>query len=412
MKKAKVGGDAQAGFLPPREALEKFGRLVRAALKEGASAIHAGHVFDEATQRSGARLCFRVGVGLKEVRSLTDAEFAELLAQAKQMSDLDLAERRMPQDGRMMLGIDGKRIDLLVSTAPCVLGEQLCMRIFEHAEIGGGVAMLGLSEEAAATVRGWCRRSHGLVLLAGPGFPTHSGTLYALVGEARDGCRVVTVEDPVESVLAGVQQVQVEPRLGLTAARAIRAAMRQDPDVLAIAGIGDRECATLAVQAARAGHLVLAGVGGLDAADALAELVSAGVDPRLLSQALVGVLAWDQMSGLCGKCREPYAPHADELAGLGPHADRLRGRAFRARGCASCAEGRAGTVRLYEALAADAGVRRAVCDGCSAETLRAEAGANTLAALACASAAAGEIGLEDAVRLCARTEGRRAPAVR
>ncbi len=395
--------------LPPREALEKFGRLVREALKEGASAIHVGNEFDETTQRSVPRLHFRVGRELREMRRLSEPEYADLLARAKQMSDLDLAERRLPQDGRMMLGIDGKRIDLLVSTMPCVLGEHLCLRLFEHAQLAGGVAELDLPAGASATVRAWCRRPYGLVLVAGPAFPMHGGVYYSLLAEARGGRQVVTVEDPVESVLAGVHQVQVEPRFGFTMARAIRAAMRQDPDVLAIADLRDPETAALAADAALAGHLVLARTPGLDAADALASL-AALVDGRRLAQALAGALAWDQLPRLCPSCRESYAPAPDRLAELGPRAAVLGGRAHRALGCSSCSAGRAGMIRVYEVLEGDDAVRGALRGGGSAAAIRAAAGdAHSLSREACVKASAGEADLGDVLRLCARIDAHLGP---
>lgn len=278
---------AVAGALPSTEALQRFGRVVGLAMKEGASAIHVGPVFDVAMQRSVPRLSLRVGGELSERERLSDEDYRELLSRTKQMADLDLAEQRLPQDGRMMLSIGGKSVDLLVNTAPTVLGERICLRLCEHKERPAGFSGLGLSEKVEATVRGWLGGGRGLVLLCGAACQGREA-LYALLAEARG--HVASVEDPVESVLPGVDQVQADPRIGLTAARAIRAAMRQDLDVLGIGELRGPEETDLAVEAALAGRLVIAQVAAADAAGAVARVTSRVFDPAAFKRAFVGVL--------------------------------------------------------------------------------------------------------------------------
>ncbi len=287
-RKSKKAEPAVAGTIPSREAMQRFGRVVGLALKEGASAIHVGPVFDEATQRSVPRLALRVGGELSERERLSDEDYRELLSRTKQMADLDLAEQRLPQDGRMMLSIGGKSVDLLVNTTPTVLGERLCLRLCEQRARPSGLAGLGIAGKVEATVRGWCGRGSGLVLLCGTAFRGREA-LYALLAEARG--HVASVEDPVESVLPGVDQVQVDPRLGLTAARALRAALRQDVDVLGIGELRGPEEADLAVEAALAGRLVLAQVSAADATAAIARVTSWVFDQAGFSRALLGVLA-------------------------------------------------------------------------------------------------------------------------
>ncbi len=284
---ARKAEPAVAGELPSPEAMQRFGRVVALALKEGASAIHVGPGFDEATQRSVPRLALRVGGELRERERLSEEDYRELLSRTKQMADLDMAEQRLPQDGRMMLTIGGRSVDLLVSTAPTVLGERLCLRVREPGERPSGLAGLGLTGGVEAAVRRWCAGGRGLVLLCGPASPGREA-LYGLLAEARG--HVASVEDPVESVLPGVDQVQVDPRIGLTAARAIRAAMRQDVDVLGIGELRGPEEADVAVEAALAGRLVFAQVAAADAAVAVARMSSWVFDKAAFSRALVGVL--------------------------------------------------------------------------------------------------------------------------
>ncbi len=285
---------AVAGTLPSAEAMKRFGRVVGLALKEGASAVHVGPVFDEATQRSVPRLALRVRGELSERERLSDEDYRELLSRTKQMADLDLAEQRLPQDGRMMLSIGGKSVDLLVNTAPTVLGERLCLRLSGHGERPAGLAGLGIAGEALAAVRRWLGVGRGLVLVCGTAFRGRE-VLYALLAEARG--HVASVEDPVESVLPGVDQIQADHRIGLTAARAIRAALRQDVDALGIGELRGPEEADLAVEAALAGRLVIAQVAAADAEAARARVTSWAFDQAALSRALLGVLASTREDG-------------------------------------------------------------------------------------------------------------------
>ncbi|MBI2920862.1 MAG: Flp pilus assembly complex ATPase component TadA [Planctomycetes bacterium] len=341
---ARLGENRPIKGLPPPRAMRRFGELVARAAREGASAIHVASVFDEKSQVSVPQLRLRVGGALGRPERLSDADYREVLSRTKQLSGLDLAEQKLPQEGRMMLELGGKRLDVQASFAPCVLGERLALRIFAHAE-PRGLGDLKLPDEDA--VRRWCRGPRGLVVLSGPALPEN--VLYALLAEARDGRQVATVEDPVESVLAGADQIQVEPRLGLTFPRALRAALRQEPDVLGLGDVSDGETARLAVEAALAGKLVFARVAAPDTSAALDRLAALGVDARLLSQALAGALAWKSVGRLCRRCRRQYEPTAAELVPFGDDADILRGLAYRAVGCRRCHGGYDGAITLWEA---------------------------------------------------------------
>lgn len=281
---------AQAGVLPPPDALARFGRLVGLAVKEGATAIHVGPVFDEETQRSVPRLALRVGGSLTERERLGDDDYRDLLARVRQMADLDLAEQRLPQEGRMMLSLGGKEVDLLVNLSPTALGERLCLRILAPGERRPELSDV-LPREALDAARRWLARPWGLVVLCGAPAVAHRGLYYAVLAEARSRGHVASVEDAVESTLSGVTQIQTDRRIGLTPARAIRAAMRQDPNVLGIGDLREAEEAELAVEATLTGHVVVAQVSATDAAAALARLSSWVFDTAPLARALAGVLA-------------------------------------------------------------------------------------------------------------------------
>lgn len=397
---AAVGG-APDGPLTG-EAMKKFSRVMRAAVAAGATAVLIGPVFDEASQRSVPRLRFRVHGAVVEQERLSDEDYRDLVAKTKELADLDAAEQKLPQDGRMMLTVQGKAIDLMVGTAPCVLGEHVCLRVVAPAERPAGVGALGLPDAAAAAVRRWCGLPHGLVLLCGPAFPFPGGPLYALLAEVRGGRQVASVEDPVDAVLSGVNQIQVDRRAGLTLARALRVAMRQDPDVLAIRELRDGEAAELAVEAALAGHLVLAQMPAADATTGVAHLTGMGLHAGIVAGALVGVLAWRQVGRLCERCREEYEPAAAVLARLGTEAAALRGRAWRARGCAECRTGCTGAATLFEVLEVGDAIREAMRADLPAGEVRRLAGADaatTFLRSGIEKAAAGVVGLEEVLRL-------------
>ncbi len=279
-----------AGALPPKDSMALFIRNVGRALGEGATAIHAGPTFDEPTQRCVSRIEYRIDGRLRERELVSDDDCRDFLSRVKQLSNLDPAEARLPQDGRMMLSIAGREVDLLVSLAPTALGERLCLRLFEHGEMRKDLSGLGVPQEAQDAARRWMARPWGLVVVCGSPSTPQRGLYYSLLSEARGRGHVASVEDPVESTFPGVTQIQADPRVGLTAARAIRAAMRQDPNVLGIGDVREPEEAELAVEAALTGHVVVAQVAASDAAAALARLATWVFDTESLARSLAGVL--------------------------------------------------------------------------------------------------------------------------
>jgi general secretion pathway protein E len=278
------------------------------------------------------------------------------------MASLDIAEKRLPQDGRIALKLGGRSVDVRVSTLPTGPGERVVLRLLDRDAARLDLAALGMSEATSARVDRIIREPHGILLVTGPTGSGKTTTLYAALSRLpRGSVNMMTVEDPIEYALDGVAQTQVNPRIELDFARSLRAILRQDPDVIMIGEIRDLETAQIAVQASLTGHLVLATLHTNDAASAVTRLADMGVEPYLLSSSLLGVLAQRLVRTLCPACREAVAPDDAEralLAGLGGAAP---ARIFRPRGCAACNQGGyRGRTGIYELMLVDDAMRRAI----------------------------------------------------
>ncbi len=315
--------------------------IAREAGRRGATDIHLepeSHVM---------RVRYRVD-GVLTDGPMINAELAPaVIARIKVMSDLDLSEHRLPQDGRARIVIDKSPIDWRVSVLPTVLGENVVIRILDAKTVMLDPRDLGLSEDNYSSLMGLCAKPHGILLVTGPTGSGKSTTLYSLL-RTIDGLRrkIVTVEDPVEYRIPLVRQVQTHSEIGLTFASALRSILRQDPDVILIGEIRDRETAEIAVRAALTGHLVFSTLHTNTALGAIPRLVDMGVDPFLLKSSLIGVLAQRLMRKVCTACAQAYEPTDDELALFSdqdiPDALMLK----RAQGCKRCRqsgyEGRSG----------------------------------------------------------------------
>jgi len=300
------------------------------------------------------------------------------------MASLDIAEKRLPQDGRMALKLGDKSVDVRVSTLPTGPGERVVLRLLDKDAARLDLAALGMSENTLASVDRLIREPHGIVLVTGPTGSGKTTTLYAAMSRLdRTTLNVMTVEDPIEFALDGVGQTQVNSRIELSFARALRSILRQDPDIIMIGEIRDLETAQIAVQASLTGHLVLATLHTNDAVSAVTRLSDMGVEPYLLASSLLGVLAQRLVRCLCTACRESIATTAGEtdvLAGLGVSRP---ARVWRAMGCESCASsGYRGRTGIYELLLVDDDVRRAIHDRSGEPALRDLAAAKGLRTLA------------------------------
>jgi general secretion pathway protein E len=310
--------------------------LLTQAAKDGASDIHI-----EPYERSSA-VRFRVDGTLREVVQPNKALHAALISRLKIMAELDIAEKRLPQDGRISLRIGGRAIDVRVSTLPSAHGERAVLRLLDKGEAKFTLQGLGMVGDTFERFNKLIQQPHGIVLVTGPTGSGKTTTLYAALGRLETSTtNVLTVEDPVEYELHGIGQTQVNTRIDLTFAKALRAILRQDPDVIMIGEIRDVETAQIAIQASLTGHLVLATLHTNDAPSAVTRLIDMGIEPFLLSSSLLGVLAQRLVRRLCLACR-----HQD-----------LDGR-WHPVGCEACGHsGYKGRSGVYELMVADEAVR-------------------------------------------------------
>ena len=291
------GGDAQAPVIRVVNA------LLLQALRERASDLH----FEPYEARAVVR--FRVDGVLRDVFEPPRALHAALVSRLKIMASLDIAEKRLPQDGRISLKLGDKSVDVRVSTLPTGSGERVVLRLLDKESAQLDLATLGLADDTRASVDTLIHEPHGIVLVTGPTGSGKTTTLYAALSRLpRGAVNMMTVEDPIEYALDGVAQTQVNARVDLTFARALRAILRQDPDVVMIGEIRDLETAQIAVQASLTGHLVLATLHTNDAASAVTRVADMGVEPYLLATSLLGVLAQRLVRTLCPACRVAQPP--------------------------------------------------------------------------------------------------------
>src|SRR5215470_13099108 len=340
--------------------------LLLQALRENASDIH----FEPYEARSVVR--FRIDGVLRDVIEPPRALHAALVSRLKVMASLDIAEKRLPQDGRMALKLGDKSVDVRVSTLPTGPGERVVLRLLDKDAARLDLTALGMDDATLSAVDRLIREPHGIVLVTGPTGSGKTTTLYASMSRLdRATLNVMTVEDPIEFALDGVGQTQINPRIELSFARALRSILRQDPDIIMIGEIRDLETAQIAVQASLTGHLVLATLHTNDAASAVTRLADMGVEPYLLASSLLGVLAQRLVRTLCPACRAPSAASESEgklLADLGLSAATPL---WNAPGCKTCSgSGYYGRTGVYELLQVDDTMRRLIHDGAGELALR------------------------------------------
>ncbi len=318
--------------------------LLMEAVKEKASDIHIE------PYEKGIDVRFRVDGILSKVLSPPKIIHDALISRIKILAELDIAEKRLPQDGRMQLLVGGKNFDIRVSIIPTALGERAVMRLLDRQSGVLRFEMLGLTDSLLISVREALARQNGIILVTGPTGSGKTTTLYASLLELNTEDRnIITVEDPVEYQLNGIGQMQVNPRIGLTFATGLRSILRQDPDIMMVGEIRDMETAEIAVHASLTGHLVLSTLHTNDAPSATTRLIDMGIEPFLVASSLVCVLAQRLVRVICPHCRESYRPSAREAAYLGidPAPDEL----FRGKGCDKClGKGYLGRTGIYELL--------------------------------------------------------------
>ena len=344
------------------------GSILRRAAGDGASDVHFEPRGNELVVR------FRVDGVLREVMSVPPALQGGVVARLKVLASLDIAERRLPQDGRFSATLDEGKLDLRVSTLPTTHGEKVVLRLLDNADIHTDLRGLGFSRVMLQQYEAVFRRPYGTILVTGPTGSGKSTTLYATLGEINTPERnIVTVEDPVEYRMHGINQVQVNPRIGLTFPTGLRSILRCDPDVVMIGEIRDRETAKTSVEAALTGHLVLATLHTNNAPAAVTRLTDMGVEPFLTASAVDCVIAQRLARRLCGRCKRPTRMDERAIRELG-----LQGARFAedqknfhtAVGCERCAgTGYAGRIGVYEIMLVDEALRRLILQGASADEI-------------------------------------------
>ena len=354
------------------------------------------------------RVRYRIDGVLHDVMKSPRAIQSGVISRLKIMAEMDIAERRIPQDGRLSVTNRGAKVDLRVASLPTVWGEKIVMRILDNSTARLDLADLGFSADNYARFSASFHKPYGMILVTGPTGSGKSTTLYATLNiVSRPEVNVITVEDPVEYRLPGINQVQVNARAGLTFAAALRSILRSDPDIVLIGEIRDHETAQIAVEASLTGHLVLSTLHTNDAPSAITRLTEMGLEPFLVGSALDCVLAQRLARRLCSKCKEPYEPRPDELlrARFGWTPEEELPQLYRPVGCSACARtGYSGRLALHEVMTVSEEVERLAVDRASstriAELARAE-GMRTLRQDGMAKVRDGVTSIEEVLRVVA-----------
>ncbi len=331
-------------------------RLVNLLIEE-AVAAEASDIHLEPTE-DNLRVRYRIDGVLYDLEAPPRRLQAAVTSRIKLMAELNIAERRLPQDGRIRMTLNGRRVDIRVSTVPTVHGESIVMRLLDRSSVFLPFDRLGFSPETAATFTRLIEQPNRILLVTGPTGSGKTTTLYAALDKINSPeKKIITIEDPVEYQLKGINQIAVRPRIGLTFASGLRHIVRQDPDIVMVGEIRDLETAEIAIHGALTGHLTLSTLHTNDAPGAITRLQDMGVEPYLIASVLSGVLAQRLVRRICAHCRVPYEPDPADLMAMGV-ADARGVKLVRGQGCDQCRKsGYRGRVGIYELLVVNDGVR-------------------------------------------------------
>ena len=373
--------------------------LISRAAQAGASDIH----FEPGDAE--LRVRYRIDGILQEVESLPGRLASAVLSRIKVMAKLNLAEHRLPQDGRIATAVRGRNIDIRVAISPVLHGERATLRLLDRNRLALDLAELGFDEAMRDELRGIFRQPNGILLVTGPTGSGKTTTLYAALSELnRPDANILTIEDPIEYQLPGINQSQVKPQIGLTFATALRSFLRQDPDIMMVGEIRDLETAQVAVQAALTGHLILSTVHTNDVASTVTRLIDMGVEDYLIAATLIGIVAQRLLRKLCSECREAYVPTQELAERLksssdGPPVTQL----FSAVGCESCNHsGYRGRTVIAEVLLVSDAISQAVLQRAETSHIQAvarQAGMQSLWSHGVRRAMAGETSIEEVFRV-------------
>ena len=352
---------------------EPIKRLVNSLLwqaaKEEASDVHIDPTPRETIVR------YRIDGVLQQVTVFPRQVHVTVVNRIKVMSRLDIAQKGLPQDGRSMVLIAGRKIDIRVSTVPTVHGEKIVMRLLFQEEKLMQLRQLGLAKYILQPYQNLVNSSGGIILVTGPTGSGKTTTLYASLAEIDNEARnIITIEDPVEYKLSGYSQIEVKPKVGLTFANALRSVLRQDPDVIMVGEMRDTETAQIAIQSALTGHLVFSTVHTNSAPATITRLIDMGIEPFLVSSSIIGVLAQRLVRRICPDCRKSYQPHPEQLRELGIKEvsfRKLDRRFFRGDGCDNCRQtGYRGRIGIHELLVMSEGVKNTILESSDSDTIK------------------------------------------
>jgi len=348
------------------------------ALKIRASDIHLQPYEDRLQVR------YRIDGILYDAKTIPKKVQDAIISRVKVMGKMDIAERRLPQDGRTSIKVGDSEVDVRISSVPTNYGERVVMRLLDKSARLYRLDEIGLTDEKLALMRELLNYSHGIILLTGPTGSGKTTTLYAALQELNaEEKNIITIEDPIEYHIEGISQIQVSNKKGLTFASGLRSLMRQDPDVMMVGEIRDAETAAIAVQAANTGHLVFSTLHTNDSAGAVTRMIDLGVEPYLVSSSLVAAIAQRLVRRICNECKESYVPEDWELKQLNIKREELTdGVLWRGRGCESClGRGLYDRTAIYEILVVDETIRDLILQRTSASVIKQVAVKNGLSTL-------------------------------
>ena len=380
-------GLSEMEFTEPQDLIEaedeapiiKFiNTLLFQAVREHASDIHIECFEKEVLVR------FRKDGILHDVTKVPKTVQSSVISRVKIMSELDIAERRKPQDGSIRLKIGGRDIDVRVSTVPTSWGESVVMRLLYRSSVLMSFEQLGLEGKKLETVESLTQRPHGIILVTGPTGSGKTTSLYAALQRINlPDKKIITIEDPVEYQIQGINQIQVNTRVDLTFANGLRSILRQDPDVILVGEIRDRETADISMNASLTGHLVFSTLHTNDSVSAVTRLVDMEVEPFLIASTLSAVVAQRLVRILCTRCKEQYVPIDEELSRIGLAREACpEGKIYRAKGCQECMEtGFSGRIAIFEILIVDDQLKNTILTHPDSATLKEKALRNGLVTL-------------------------------
>ena len=340
--------------------------VIKNAIKRGASDIHIE------AQESHVRVRNRIDGVLQDAIRLPKWTQPIIISRIKVLSGMDIAEKRLPQDGRIRVRAKESPVDLRVSTLPTFYGEKAVIRILNKQTASLSIDDLGFSGDNERILRSFISRPQGMILITGPTGSGKTSTLYACMRQIRsDAVNIITVEDPVEYEMSGINQVQVNEKVGLTFPYVLRAILRQDPNVVMVGEIRDQETAEIALQASLTGHLVLSTLHTNDAPSAVTRLMDIGIPPYLISSAVVGIIAQRLVRIICPNCKEEFVPDPEELSRFSMNQDELPFKFYRGTGCVKCSHtGYKGRTSIEEVMVVGHKIRDLVQSAASVDTVR------------------------------------------